>query len=449
MNGAPERFVPDEMRGELIEAEHIGRYRWAAPLVAGRAVVDAGCGTAYGSAILAEAGAISVDGVDAAEDVLRAVEPLMPDGVKLTVADIQQLPFDDGVFDAVVCFEVLEHLDDAERAVKEFARVLVKGGFVVVSSPNRTVYPAGNPHHKHEFLPEELRLLLHQHFEFVDLYRQQAWLASAVLKERDYVSEGADLTEARLHKVVRAELGTELYTVAVAGSAPLPLAPSAAVLTSRPGTPLTVDHALRKPVAPDGGVDEEEQIKGRQREEAALRHRISDVEARLHDASNRETKLERHAAELRERARELDARLRDAHEQIKGRQREDAALRDQMSKLEARLRDANNREKKLERHAADLHERQGELEARLRDANDQMLRRDEELQRAYAAETSHAVELQEEIARLDRLVQLRDAQIRELDDVIKAMHATRVWRFGSAYWGARDRLRLGRLRGRR
>jgi 2-polyprenyl-3-methyl-5-hydroxy-6-metoxy-1,4-benzoquinol methylase len=417
VNGAPERFVPEEMRGDLIEAEHIGRYNWAAQLVPGRRVLDAGCGTAYGATILADAGAASVVGVDVAEEVLRTVEPRIPKSVRLMVADVQELPFEDGAFDVVVCFEVLEHLDEAEQAVNEFARILAKGGFVVVSSPNRTVYPSGNPHHKHEFLPEELRLLLHQHFEFVDLYRQQAWLASAVLGERDYASEGADLAGARLHKVMRAELGTELYTVAVAGSAPLPVAPAAAVLTWHPSTRLTVEEAVRKRVTPDEEVDE--QIKARQREEAALRHQISEVEARLRDASNREEKLKRDASELRERAAEL----------------------------ETRLGDASDRETKLERCASELVERAGELEARLRDANDEMLRRDEELQQAYAGEASHA-ELDEEIARLDNLVQLRDAQVREVDAVIKAMQATRVWRLGSSYWRVRDRLRLGRLRGR-
>jgi 2-polyprenyl-3-methyl-5-hydroxy-6-metoxy-1,4-benzoquinol methylase len=372
------------MRGDLIEAEHIGRYRWAAQLVPGRRVLDAGCGTAYGATMLAEAGALAVEGVDIAEDVVRAVESRIPEGVNLTVADVQELPFEDGAFDVVVCFEVLEHLDEAERAVKEFARVLAKGGFVVVSSPNRTVYPAGNPHHKHEFLPEELRLLLDQHFESVDLYRQQAWLASAVLKDNDYVSEATDLAEARLHKVVRAELGTELYTVAVAGSAPPPLAPAAAVLTSRPGMPLTMEEALQKRAAADGGGE-----------------------------------------------------------------RGVTGLLDRMSELESRLRDANDHEKKLAQHASELRERVGELEARLRDANDQMLRRDEELQRAYAAEASQTAELHEEIARLDNLLQSRDAEIRELADVIKGMHATRIWRLGSAYWGARNHLRLGRLRGRR
>jgi ubiquinone/menaquinone biosynthesis C-methylase UbiE len=432
------------MRGDLIEAEHIGRYRWATPLVAGRTVLDAGCGTAYGATILAAAGALSVEGVDIAEDVVRIVQPHVPESVNLKVADVQQLPFDDGVFDVVVCFEVLEHLDDAEEAVREFARVLTKGGFVAVSSPNRTVYPTGNPHHKHEFLPEELRLLLDQHFEFVDLYRQQAWLASAVLTESDYVSEATELADARLHKVARAELGTEMYTVAVAGSAPLPLAPAEAVLTSRPGTPLTMEDALKERVTTDG---QGEQGAGKD-EVADTRDRMSKLEARLREATSREKNLERCRSELSERVGELEASLREATSREKNLERYGSELSERVGELETSLREASSRERKLERYGSELSERVGELEARLRDANDQMLRRDEELQRAlehqraYADEAAQASDLREATVRLDNLVQSRDAQIRELNEVIAGMQATRVWRLGSAYWAVRDRLRL-------
>ena len=56
-----ERFVPG-ITGE-IELEHLHRYLVAAPLCAGRVVLDVACGQGYGSAILAQT-AQSVCGVD-------------------------------------------------------------------------------------------------------------------------------------------------------------------------------------------------------------------------------------------------------------------------------------------------------------------------------------------------------------------------------------------------
>ena len=73
-DGVPERFVPAEMHGQLVEAEHLARYLWATRFAAGRRVLDAGCGMGYGSVLLAAAGAESVEGVDASEAVIAVAE---------------------------------------------------------------------------------------------------------------------------------------------------------------------------------------------------------------------------------------------------------------------------------------------------------------------------------------------------------------------------------------
>jgi SAM-dependent methyltransferase len=52
------------------------------------------------------------------------------------VADATALPFDDGEFDAVTLFDVLEHIPDDAAAAREAWRVVRPGGWVIVSSPN-------------------------------------------------------------------------------------------------------------------------------------------------------------------------------------------------------------------------------------------------------------------------------------------------------------------------
>src|ERR1700731_1562788 len=142
----PERFDPSTMHGEIIEAEHLARYRGAAPLAVGRRVLDAGCGVAYGAAMLAAAGAVEVIGVDRESDVLDSARPQMPRNVRLETADVSALPYEDGSFDLVVCFEGIEHVDHPSRGLDELRRVLATDGLLVRSSPNRDVYPPGNPH---------------------------------------------------------------------------------------------------------------------------------------------------------------------------------------------------------------------------------------------------------------------------------------------------------------
>lgn len=54
-------------------------------------------------------------------------------------ATAESLPFADNVFDAIACFEVLEHLEDPQKAIDEARRVLKPGGLYVISVP--FVYP--------------------------------------------------------------------------------------------------------------------------------------------------------------------------------------------------------------------------------------------------------------------------------------------------------------------
>ena len=49
--------------------------------------------------------------------------------------DIQELPFGENIFDAVICNHVLEHVDDDTRAMSEILRVLKPGGFALLSVP--------------------------------------------------------------------------------------------------------------------------------------------------------------------------------------------------------------------------------------------------------------------------------------------------------------------------
>jgi SAM-dependent methyltransferase len=50
-------------------------------------------------------------------------------------ADITDLPFEDGEFDAVICNHVLEHVPDDARAMRELRRVIKPTGWAVISVP--------------------------------------------------------------------------------------------------------------------------------------------------------------------------------------------------------------------------------------------------------------------------------------------------------------------------
>jgi SAM-dependent methyltransferase len=58
-------------------------------------------------------------------------------GLRSAIADVRDLPFRDGSFDAIYSMGTIEHFDETERAVAEMARVLKSGGRAIVGVPNR------------------------------------------------------------------------------------------------------------------------------------------------------------------------------------------------------------------------------------------------------------------------------------------------------------------------
>jgi SAM-dependent methyltransferase len=53
-------------------------------------------------------------------------------------ADLSHLPFGNGVFDVVLCYNVVEHLADPAQTLREFARLLAPGGALILRTPNAT-----------------------------------------------------------------------------------------------------------------------------------------------------------------------------------------------------------------------------------------------------------------------------------------------------------------------
>ncbi|SOD71852.1 methyltransferase family protein [Jatrophihabitans sp. GAS493] len=219
-----ERFIPEAMGGDLIEAEHQLRYRFALPYVRGKAVLDAGCGVGWGSQLLLDAGALKVTGLDISEEAITNAVARVPDA-SFEVGDLMDLPFEDGQFDVVVCFEALEHTSDTGKTLDELARVLRADGVLFVSSPNPRVYPAGNPFHLHEMVPEELEADVAARFAHVELFRQHLHLSSLLFP--DTAGDAADQVDPQqlnceTYSIGAITPGHDPYSVAVASNATLP-----------------------------------------------------------------------------------------------------------------------------------------------------------------------------------------------------------------------------------
>jgi 2-polyprenyl-3-methyl-5-hydroxy-6-metoxy-1,4-benzoquinol methylase len=118
----------------------------------GMAVLDIGCGPGTITADLAELVGPegTVTAVDAAADVLdqaraHARERGLADRISFAVADVHALDFPDGSFDVVHAHQVLQHVGDPVRALREMRRVCRPGGIVAARDADyaaMTWYPA-------------------------------------------------------------------------------------------------------------------------------------------------------------------------------------------------------------------------------------------------------------------------------------------------------------------
>ncbi len=110
----------------LIELCHIGLQS---------TVLDVGCGVGVSACFLAEKVGCQVVGVDIVEKMVersreRANRQKLTDRVEFKVADAQNLPFEDNLFDAVLTESVTAFPPDKPKAVREYARVTKPGGYV-------------------------------------------------------------------------------------------------------------------------------------------------------------------------------------------------------------------------------------------------------------------------------------------------------------------------------
>jgi SAM-dependent methyltransferase len=179
-----ERVVPDATPMENpVLAEHLTRYFFARRhLTAGGRVLDAACGSGFGASVLAERAGQVVGADLEPEAVEYARWRYGAPQVQFQVMDCRALGFADGVFDAYVSFETIEHLRPGDHSVfvAEARRVLSDGGVFIVSTPNRDLYNLGqapNPYHHGELSTEEFQDLLQRHFSEVNLFGQRhTWL---------------------------------------------------------------------------------------------------------------------------------------------------------------------------------------------------------------------------------------------------------------------------------
>lgn len=106
-----------------------------------RHILDVGCGSGLMTFEVAKRAkrAKMIIGLDSSCESIEVAKRGQKTGsfnhVDFCDGDVTNLPFEDGTFDEVLCFAVLEHVEDDYKAVSEISRVLKKEGLLIITSP--------------------------------------------------------------------------------------------------------------------------------------------------------------------------------------------------------------------------------------------------------------------------------------------------------------------------
>ncbi|MGO4692952.1 class I SAM-dependent methyltransferase [Paenibacillus sp. 2TAB26] len=155
--------------------DHHYRYHFALNYIRrGDYILDAACGSGYGTHYLATNSACTLTiGVDRSDHALNwAIDHFYCDNTVYVKSDLsglfqEELPIQK--FDVITCFETVEHMKDDRSFVQKLYDSLNVNGILLISAPNEKVIPhlnnpyflgGVNPHHYRHYQPNELSSLL-------------------------------------------------------------------------------------------------------------------------------------------------------------------------------------------------------------------------------------------------------------------------------------------------
>lgn len=130
-------------------------------------VLEIGCGTGYGTDILSKTGA-SIYAIDVDQETIKSCsQQYQRDNIKFNIYDGENINLSEQSFDVIVSFQVIEHVSQEQRFLKNIYRLLKPEGIFFLTTPNKDYrlvvgQKPWNPHHLREYDEATLSNLIKQ-----------------------------------------------------------------------------------------------------------------------------------------------------------------------------------------------------------------------------------------------------------------------------------------------
>jgi ubiquinone/menaquinone biosynthesis C-methylase UbiE len=150
-------------------------------------ILDAGCGEGFVVSYLLQGNdRLAITGIDCSPQAIEMARQMVP-GVLFDVGDLREMPYGDDSFDLVMCLEVLEHLPDPHKGLRELRRVT--STHCLVSVPHEPFFRATNflrgkhvpawgrdPEHLQHWTARQFRRLVQQYLEIERFVYSFPWV---------------------------------------------------------------------------------------------------------------------------------------------------------------------------------------------------------------------------------------------------------------------------------
>lgn len=169
-----ERLVEQDAKdSSVLFHRHLAGYMFALDYVKDKTFLDLGCSDGYGTFLLAKearnAFALDID----KKTIHFAKQKYQLKNLSFKAGDALEIRWRNK-FEAVVSFQVIEHINEIDIYLSIIKKTLKKNGVVIFSTPNRKLRlrdgeKPWNPYHVHEYEAQELHNILKKHFNEVSV----------------------------------------------------------------------------------------------------------------------------------------------------------------------------------------------------------------------------------------------------------------------------------------